>query len=287
MTELPIQSDPPPQMNNSTQSSAPVGAASKIHMSSQNEPEGMSLREIWAGMQVHITELRKRLMIVVVALLVTTFASFYFTPTVINWLAIPGGGIDKLVALEVTESVGVFMRVSLLSGLILALPLVVYEILAFVLPGLNDNERKVFNRIAPLITIIATLLFLGGVAFAYFVMLPVSIPFLTTFLEIKTNLRLGSYLDFVTGLMFWLGIGFESPILMYFLASMGVVSSAALLKQWRIAIVVISFASAMITPTVDPVNMLLLMAPLILLYFVSVFFAKIAGDRRKAKESMV
>lgn len=245
----------------------------------------MSLRELWEGMQVHITELRKRLMVVLMALLVTTFTSFYFAPIIIDWLAIPGGGTQKLVALEVTESVGVFMRVSLLSGLILAMPVVVYEILAFVLPALKENERKIFNRFAPIITIIATVLFLGGVAFAYFIMLPVSIPFLTTFLSITTNLRLGSYLDFVTGLLFWLGISFESPILIYFLASLGIVTYGPLLKQWRVAIAVIAVVSAMITPTVDPINMLLMMAPLILLFFVSVFFAKLAGDSRKAKES--
>jgi sec-independent protein translocase protein TatC len=243
----------------------------------------MSLREIWDGLQEHFSELRKRLMIVVGVLLVTTFVSFYFATPLIDWLAKPAGGTEQLIALEVTENVGVFMRVSLLSGLILALPVVVYEILAFVLPALNEKERKVFDRIAPVVTAVASLLFLSGAAFAYYVMLPVSIPFLTTFLGVTTTLRLGSYLNFVTGMMFWLGVGFETPIVIYFLARLNILSARALLKHWRIAIVIIAIAAAMITPTVDPVNMALLMAPLIALYFISVLFARLAQKPRSGQ----
>lgn len=280
MTELPNQAQPAISTSNPARQPGPTKVGDKISQPPQGDPEGLSLREIWEAAQEHITELRKRLMVVLVALVVATLASFYFTPTVIHWLAIPAGGTEKLLALEVTENVGVYMRVSMLSGVILAMPVVVYEILAFILPGLDDQERKVFNRTAPLVTIIASILFLGGAAFAYFVMLPVSIPFLTTFLNITTTLRLGSYLNFVTGLMFWLGVGFETPILVYFLARMGLVTSKALIKQWRIAIVIIAVASAMITPTVDPVNMALMMAPLIALFFVSVLFAHFAVRRR-------
>ncbi|GAP12321.1 Sec-independent protein translocase TatC [Longilinea arvoryzae] len=242
--------------------------------------DGMTVRELWEGLQEHFNELRKRLMIIVAVLFVTTFGSFYFAAPLISWLAKPAGGTSKLIALEVTENMGVFMRVSMLSGLILALPVVVYEILAFVLPALNENERKVFNRIAPLVTAIATLLFIGGAAFSYFVLLPVSIPFLTNFLGITTTLRLGSYLNFVTGLMFWLGVGFETPIVIYFLARLNIVTASGLLKQWRIAIVIIAIASAMITPTVDPVNMSLMMAPLIALFFISVLFARFGQKPR-------
>ncbi|TLN26586.1 twin-arginine translocase subunit TatC, partial [bacterium] len=230
MTELQTQQPPSTPPNLPARASVPVGIKSR--QPPAPEPAGMSLRELWEAAQEHLSELRKRLMVIVIALLVTTLASFYFTPMLIDWLALPGGGTEKLIALEVTESVGVFMRVALLSGLILAMPVVVYEILAFILPALTDDERRVFNRTAPLVTIVASVLFLGGAAFAYFVMLPVSIPFLTTFLDISTTLRLGSYLNFVTGLMFWLGVGFETPILVYFLARMGLVTSKALLKQW-------------------------------------------------------
>lgn len=267
-------------MNNAARQPVSTGAGQTRKPAPPNDMSALTLRELWEGIQEHITELRKRLMVIVISLLVTTFGSFYFAQVLIDWLAIPAGGTDKLIALEVTETVGVFMRVSLLSGLILALPIVLYEILAFVLPALNENERKVFNRTAPLVVVIASLLFLSGVAFAYFVMLPVSVPFLTTFLEVTTTLRLGNYLNFVTGMMFWLGIGFETPIIVYFLARLNIVSAGALLKGWRVAVVVIAVAAAMITPTVDPVNMTLLMAPLILLYFISVLFARVAQRSR-------
>lgn len=245
--------------------------------------EGMTLREIWEALQEHFTELRKRLVIIVIALFVTTFGSFYFAQPLIEWLAVPAGGTEKLIALEVTESMGVFMRVSLLSGLILALPVVVFQLFEFIKPALDERELQVFNRIAPGIAAIVSLLFIGGAAFAYFVMLPVSIPFLTTFLDITTTLRLGSYLNFATGMMFWLGVGFETPVVVYFLARFNLVSASALLRQWRIAIVIIAVLAAMITPTVDPVNMTLLMAPLIALFFISVLFARFAQKRRKTQ----
>lgn len=273
-----------------TQPSPPTISPAASAESAPSQPaetgiEGMTLRELWEALQEHFAELRKRLVIIVVAIFVTTFGSFYFTQSLIQWLAIPAGGTEKLIALEVTESMGVFMRVSLLSGLILALPIVVYQLFKFIQPAFEENpdQLRVFNRMVPSVTGVVSLLFIGGAAFAYYVMLPVSIPFLTTFLDITTTLRLGSYLNFATGMMFWLGVGFETPVVVYFLARLNIVSAGALLRQWRIAIVVIAVLAAMITPTVDPVNMTLLMAPLIVLFFISVLFARFAQKSRKTQ----
>lgn len=124
---------------------------------------------------------------------------------------------------------------------------------------------------------VMTILFLSGVAFAYFVMLPNALPFLLGFLGVKTTPRLSSYVDFVTDLMFWLGIGFELPILIFALAKFNIVSAKTLLKRWREAVIIIAIVAAVITPTVDPVNMGLLTLPLIGLYFISVFFAFLAN----------
>src|SRR5512138_2696115 len=116
----------------------------------------------------HIGELRTRLIWGMGALVVTTVASVIFLADYfIEFLARPIGGLNKLVAIEVTESVGVYMRVSLLAGFVMALPIIVYEILAFVVPGLYENEKRWVFLAIP----IATLLFLAGAAFAYAVML--------------------------------------------------------------------------------------------------------------------
>ena len=125
-----------------------------------------------------------------------------------------------------------------------------------------------------------TLFFLGGVVFGFLVMLPAALPFLTNFLGVETNPRLSSYINFVTNLLFWIGISFEMPLFVYVLARFGVVTAKSLLKFWRQAIVLIAILAAVITPTVDPVNMALMMSPLIVLYFISILFAWFARRGR-------
>lgn len=221
---------------------------------------------------VHLDELRNRLLVAVVAMVITTAASFAFAETYLNVLARPIGGLEYLQAIEVTETMGVFMRVSLLGGFILAFPVLLYEIIAFTLPGLNPTEKKWLFLGIPF----ATLLFLGGVVFAYFVMLPTTIPFLTGFIGVKTIPRVSNYINFVSSLLFWIGIGFETPLVIFTLVKLKIVSVATLAKQWRIAIVLIAGLSAVITPTVDPVNMGLLMLPLFGLYLLSLILGLLA-----------
>ncbi len=225
----------------------------------------------------HIGELRKRLFRAVIGLLVTTVISFSTAQYLLKILAMPIGGLEQLQSIEITETMGVFMRVSLLSGFIVALPWILYQLLAFVLPGLTKNEQHWVLSAIPL----ATVLFLIGVAFSYFVMLPAAIPFLTQFLGIRTIPRLANYVSFMTSLMFWIGVAFEAPLVMFVLAKLKLITAKALLKQWRIAIVVIAVMAAFITPTVDPINMGLLMLPLFFIYLLSALFAWIARRPEK------
>lgn len=227
----------------------------------------------------HVGELRKRLFRAVIGLLVTTVISFSTATYLLKILAEPIGGLDRLQSIEITENMSVFMRVSLLSGFIIALPWILYQLLAFIIPGLTKTEKRWVLSAIPL----ATLLFLTGVAFSYFVMLPAAIPFLTNFLGIPTTPRLANYVSFMTNLMFWIGIAFEAPLLMFVLAKLKIVSAKALLNQWRIAIVVIAVMAAFITPTVDPINMGLLMLPLFFIYLLSALFAWIARRPNKMR----
>lgn len=221
----------------------------------------------------HVGELRSRLMKGMGALVIATLASLFgLADFFLKWLAEPVGGLERLVSIDVTESVGVYMRVGLLSGFIIALPIIVYQILAFVVPGLYDNEKRWLFSAIP----IATLLFISGVAFSYFVMLPTALPFLINFLDVTAMVSISRYVNFVTNMMFWIGVSFETPLVVFILAKLNVVSPAMLLKQWRYAVVVIALLAAMITPTVDPVNMGLLMVPLFSIYLLSVLFARLA-----------
>ena len=230
----------------------------------------------------HVNELRKRLLIIVITLVVTTIIGFTFSQQLAEILAGPIGGLSTMESIDVTENVTAFMKISLLAGVVLAQPVVVYQIFAFILPGLNQNERKwVWFMIPP-----ATLFFAGGVLFAYFFMLPTALPFLLNFMGITTAPRPSTYFGFVLNLLFWVGLAFELPLIVFLLARIGLITAKQLAKQWRIAIIVIAILSALITPTPDPVNMGLMMLPLFILYLISILFAVIARrSRNKALES--
>ena len=228
---------------------------------------------------IHIDALRKHILRAVAALAITTILSFAFASRIIDILAQPVGGIKGLVAIDPTEPIGVFMRVSLLSGFALALPYIALELWLFAAPGLGRDSRIFGLTAIP----IATVFFLGGIAFAYFVMLPTAIPFLVNFMGMTSELRPASYIRFVTGIMFWIGVAFQFPLVIYVLARIGLIRARILASQWRLAIVLMAVMSAAITPTVDPVNMALVMGPMICLYFLSIGLAFLAQRGRETR----
>ncbi len=220
----------------------------------------------------HLGEVRKRLLVILIGLFVGVIVNFAFADKIIGFLAAPIGGLQKLQSIEITENVGVFMRVSLLGGFILAFPLILYEIIAFVVPGLKPGERKWLFLSIPFLFI----MFVGGVVFTYFVMLPAAVPFLVQFLGVTTVPRLSNYINFVTNLMFWIGVIFETPLVVFILTKLHIVTPRMLLKGWRFAVVISAVVAAIITPTVDPVNMALLTAPMLGLYLLSVLMSVFA-----------
>jgi sec-independent protein translocase protein TatC len=232
----------------------------------------------------HLEALRGHLLRSVAALVLTTAVGFAFAARVLDWLARPIGGIRSLQAIEVTESVSAFMRVSLLAGFVLAFPYICLELFLFIAPGLKRRERFLVLTTIP----VAFVLFVAGLSFAYYVMLPVALPFLLNFMGITTVPRPANYIRFVTGLLFWIGMSFQFPLIIYAMAALGLVRARMLLEGWRIAIVIIAVVAAAVTPTVDPVNMGLVMAPMILLYFFGIglaAFAERTRTRRIEKES--
>jgi sec-independent protein translocase protein TatC len=221
----------------------------------------------------HLKELRTRLIRASAALLVTTAGSFFFAKRVLVFLIAPMG--DTLPqALKPTESLGNYMKVALLCGIMLAMPFIVYQVGRFMAPGLTKQERRYLFLLVPG----ATLSFVAGVAFAYFVMMPAAIPFLQGFMAdiIEQQWAIGEYLSFVTSLLLWIGIAFELPLFVFFLAKLGVVNSEMLMRNFKYAILIIAVLAAIITPTVDPMNMMLVMGPLVILYLLGVLLAKIA-----------
>ena len=226
----------------------------------------------------HLQELRVRLTRAVIALIVCSLGSFFFSKQILLFLLSPMGDYP-VIAPRPTTSISIFMKISLLSGVILALPYVAYQFLRFVTPGLTPKERRSLLWFIPG----ATFSFLSGAAFAFFVMVPAAIPFLLGFLSdvVQPTWMIDEYIPFLISLIFWVGVSFETPLLCYFLARLGIINAKALLKGWRIAMIVIAILAAGITPTPDPFNMMLVMVPLLLLYFLGVFLAWIAGRQKR------
>ncbi len=243
-------------------------------------PESLA-KAVSAPMEIleHLNELRKNLFRGVFFFMLTTALSFIFIQDLLDWITKPAGGLESLQAIEVTEPLGTVMRVALLAGFSAALPYLTFELWLFAAPGLKRRSR-IFGLLA---IPIAFLFFVGGMAFAYFVMMPAALPFLINFMGINTVPTPSSYIRFVTGLMFWIGVAFEFPLVIFALATMGLVRAETLARQWRIAVVVIAIAAAAITPTIDPVNMGLVMGPMIFLYFLSIGLAYIAQGRRERR----
>ncbi len=224
---------------------------------------------------------RKHLLRSLLALIITVGMSLFFTSSLITFLAAPMGGIQKLYATRVTDSIGVFMTVALMAGIALATPYIAFESWLFIAPGLMPRSRQIGLMAIPL----ALVFFLAGAAFAYFAMLPPAIEFLIGFLPIQQIPTAADYISLISSLIFWVGVSFEFPLVIFALSAMGLVKPRMLIMHWRIAIIVIAIVAAVITPTIDPVNQVLMMAPMIMLYFLSILFSYIAhatsGDKER------
>jgi len=221
----------------------------------------------------HLEELRDRLIKSAIALTITTLFSFVFAKQFLEILIAPMGETPP-VSPSPTANIIVFTKVALISGVALAMPVLVYQLISFIAPGLTAQERRYLYLVLPG----ATVSFVVGVTFAYFVMLPAAIPFLEGFLSdiIKPSWFIDRYISFVTSLLFWVGLSFETPLLIFFLAKLGIVTPAVLSRYRRYAILIIAVIAAIATPTHDPFNMILLMMPLILLYEIGILLAKLA-----------
>jgi sec-independent protein translocase protein TatC len=230
-----------------------------------------------AALLEHVEALRKHLLRMLLGLVVAIAICFAFTAQMVDFLAQPVGGIGALKAIDVTESVGVFMRIALFAGIALASPYLAFELWLFAAPGLKPRARKMGLISIPL----TSLLLITGMLFAYYFMMPTALPFLLNFMGIQTIPRPSSYINFVSGLMLWIGVAFEFPLVIFVLSLMGIAKPKFMAQQWRIAVVIIAIIAAVITPTVDPVNMAIVMGPMIILYFLSIGLSYLASFSRK------
>ncbi|MDO8615699.1 MAG: twin-arginine translocase subunit TatC [Dehalococcoidia bacterium] len=229
----------------------------------------------------HLKELRYRLMVSAIGVVLGLAVSAYFGQDLIDFLKRPAEERSSNFHLQFIEPFELFVtyfRVSLLGGLVLGMPVIVYQALRFVSPALKPGERRwLYGTVVG-----ATALFLTGVAFAYYVALPPALDFLLNFGTdlAQPNIRVGSYIDFVTRLLFWTGVAFETPLVVMYLARLGIVRAGQLVGWWRIAIVGAFVVAAVVTPTIDPVTQSLVAGPIIVLYFLGIVLAVIVQPKR-------
>ena len=231
----------------------------------------MTLRE-------HLEELRRRLIIVVVFVILAMIVAFVFRNPIFAFLLEPGFSQldEKPIATEVLETVGVTFKVTLLVAFAASLPVVLYHVIMFASPGLTRRERLYVFLFLPGVLIA----FGAGVAFGYYVLFPPAFYFLFNFGSENVNpeIRIASYVNVITSLMFWMGVVFQIPLVLFALGRLGVVSSRWLMRRWRFAVLLAFIAAAMITPTFDPVNQTFVAVPIIVLYLFGILLARF-GER--------
>jgi sec-independent protein translocase protein TatC len=224
----------------------------------------------------HLNELRVRLFRSLLSLLLGVLLAAAFTDRLLKYLIKPYG--TQLQILGPTESIVIYFRVALLAGAIFAIPYITFQLFMFVAPGLTRKEKRWIYLALPA----TTGLFLVGVAFAWFIMVPAALGFLQNFESdvFRPEWTAERYIAFLTSLLFWIGVSFELPVVVFVLARLGILGPRPLIRNWRLAVVFITIVAAVITPTVDPFNMLLVTAPLLALYVISIGLAAIAYPRR-------
>lgn len=231
----------------------------------------------------HLIELRMRLIWICGTLVLCTIVALVFYNPLVAFVTSTARDMGvRLQILNPLDSIGIIFRVSFTVGTAMALPMIIYHIIAFMAPGLYPHEKRNILLTIPGIIV----LFVVGAAFAFFVLLPVAVGFLSTILTgvFEQDWAADRYLNFVTRLVFWIGVSFEMPLVIAVLSRMGLVSGPALLRVWRQAFVVIAIVAAAITPTVDPVNMAIVMIPLIALFFGSVGLAYLLYKPREVRD---
>ncbi|MBL8147194.1 MAG: twin-arginine translocase subunit TatC [Anaerolineae bacterium] len=228
------------------------------------DPDDAQLRMSILG---HLDELRRRLVRAAIAFVIAAIAGFIVAGPVLEFLKQPYG-TNQFITLGPTDSVVAYFRVALMIGGILAIPVITYQALMFIVPGLTARERRYVLYSIPFVT----LLFVVGVVFAWAMLIPPAIGFFNNFMPelFVAQWTADRYLSFVTALLFWMGVAFETPLIAFVLSILGILTPFLLIRHWRIAIIGAAIAAALITPTVDPVNMMLVMGPLMALYALSI-----------------
>jgi sec-independent protein translocase protein TatC len=232
----------------------------------------------------HLEELRWRIIKSVISVAIFTFAAFPFSGRILDLLTLPNDRLSnsaKLVFLKPTGMVLVRMELAFVLGIIISLPVIFYQFWHFIAPGLLPNEKK---YILPVV-LLTTFCFIFGAGFAYFLMIPVVLPFLYSMGTdtITATININEYIRFILQIVLISGLLFELPILSFFLARVGILNPDFLKKYRRYGIVAVFIIAAIVTPP-DPISQLIMAVPLTLLYEISIWVAVIGRRKKMASD---
>ncbi len=222
----------------------------------------------------HLEELRKRIIRCLIFILVFSIAAYFFSEWIIDFIARP---VERLYFLDPTEAFAMRIKISIIVGIILSIPVIFYHLWQFVVPGLFEKEIKL---VIPVV-ISSTIFFIIGACFCFFLVLPLGIKFLLGFGTEKLSpmIKIGSYVSFVSYMTLAFGVVFELPVVSYFLGKVGIITSRTLAKGRRYAFVAILILASFLTPP-DLFSQIMLAGPLYILYEVSILVVKITQKKK-------
>ena len=223
----------------------------------------------------HLEELRRRIFKMLAAVLVFAIGAYAYSDKLIDYFTKP---LPVVYFMAPTEAIMVRIKISLIAGTIVGIPIILYQLWMFIGPGLLKREIKI---VAPIV-LSATIFFLGGASFCFFLVLPYAMKFLLSYgtANMQPLISIDSYLSFAGMLILAFGLIFELPVVSFILGRVGIITSKMLSSWRRYAIIIILIAAAILTPTPDLINQMLLAGPLYILYEISILVVWLTGKKR-------
>lgn len=247
--------------------------------STLNNGEDQDVGEVEMSFLDHIEELRWRIIYAMLGVLVFTIAAWFFIDPIIEIILLKPAR-DANASLQNLRPFGqlfLYVQVAITIGIVASLPNIFYQLWKFIAPALKKREQKYILWIV----FFSTFCFLTGIAFAYFVMLPLTMKFAAQFgtAEISNEFAIDEYMSIIISVMLAAGLVFELPMVSFFLSRLGILTPTFMRKYRRHAIVIILVLSAFLTPGADPVSQVILAVPLVLLYEISIFISKLSSKK--------
>jgi len=240
----------------------------------------MTVKDLRLPLIEHLEEIRKRVFVVLIVFVISSMVGFYFSEGLLQWLKIPGGSyLGTLAVFSPTTAILTFLKMAFFFGFTFSLPVLLYEIWMFIRPAVEESMAWY----GAFLIISGTGLFITGALLSFYFLIPASLKFLLSLGrdELQFIISLESYVSFVLLFMLAGGLIFEIPLLSFFLAKLNLITAEMMICYWKIAVTASLICAALVTPTPDVFNMMILTLPMLFLYFISIGIVKLTQGRKE------